>query len=150
MHDPEDRTMSCEFDPDRLLLKLEIELPGDEARIQPAVDEIMQAIANEQCAGDAHFEIELALLEALANAVHHGCGADPTKTVLVRVACEEDHGMLIIVRDPGEGFDPAKIPSPLTGKNLFFDHGRGIFLINRVMDHVEYRSGGAEIRMRKK
>ena len=61
-----------------------------------------------------------------------------------------DRGMLIIVRDPGSGFDPGDIPSPIKGENVFSDHGRGIFLINQLMDDVEYRSGGTEIWMRKK
>lgn len=142
--------IGCEFDPDRLLLKLDFEIPGDEACIQPAVDEIMKVVGAQACAVHAEFEVEVALLEALANAVKHGCGADPSKVIQVAVVCEEGRGMLIIVRDPGEGFDPGTIPSPLTGENIFFDHGRGIFLINRLMDQVEYRSGGTEIRMRKK
>ena len=38
----------------------------------------------------------------------------------------------------------------VTGENVFYDHGRGIFLINELMDRVEYRNGGTEIWMRKK
>ncbi len=140
----------CEFDPDRLLLKLDFQLPGDVESIQPAVDEIMEEVGSLDCAGGNEFEVEVALLEALANAVQHGCQDDPSKSIEVCVACEIDQGMLIVVRDPGSGFDPGEIPSPVRGKNLFSDHGRGIFLINQLMDDVEYRSGGTEIWMRKK
>jgi serine/threonine-protein kinase RsbW len=56
--------------------------------------------------------------------------------------------MLIVVRDPGPGFDPASIPSPVTGQNLFSTGGRGIFLINQLMDEVRFEKGGTEIRMR--
>ena len=143
-------TSECEFDPDRLLLKLDFTVPGDLESIQPAVDGIMEVVGAQECAAGAEFEVEVALLEALANAVKYGCKDDPTKTVEVCVACEEDRGMLIIVRDPGEGFDPGEIPSPVKGENVFYDHGRGIFLINQLMDHVEYRSGGTEIWMRKR
>jgi len=142
--------VKCEFDPKNLLLKLDLEIAGDEASIQPAVDEIMAVVSVQECAAGAEFEVEVALLEALANAVRHGCGHDPSKTIEVCVACEMDRGMLIVVRDPGTGFDPGEIPSPVTGENLFFDHGRGIFLINQLMDDVEYRSGGTEIWMRKR
>ena len=140
----------CEFDPDRLLLKLDFQLPGDVESIQPAVDEIMEVVGAQECATGNEFEVEVALLEALANAVQHGCRDDPSQTIEVCVACEMDQGMLIIVRDPGGGFDPAEIPSPVKRENVFSDHGRGIFLINQLMDDVEYRSGGAEIWMRKK
>jgi serine/threonine-protein kinase RsbW len=140
----------CEFDPDRLLLKLDFQLPGDVESIQPAVDEIMEVVGAQECATGNEFEVEVALLEALANAVQHGCRDDPSQTIEVCVACEMDQGMLIIVRDPGGGFDPGEIPSPVKGENVFSDHGRGIFLINQLMDDVEYRNGGAEIWMRKK
>jgi serine/threonine-protein kinase RsbW len=140
----------CEFDPNRLILKLDFQLPGNVESIQPAVDEIMEVVGAQSCARGNEFEVEVALLEALANAVTHGCKDDPTKKIEVCVACELDQGMLIIVRDPGEGFDPGKIPSPVKGKNVFSDHGRGIFLIKQLMDEVEYRGGGTEIWMRKK
>ena len=140
----------CEFDPERLLLKLDFQLPGDVESIQPTVDEIMEVVGSMECADGNEFEVEVALLEALANAVQHGCQGDPSKYIEVCVACEIDQGMLIIVRDPGSGFDPGEIPSPVKGKNVFSDHGRGIFLINQLMDDVEYRSGGTEIWMRKK
>ncbi len=140
----------CEFDPDRLLLKLDFQLPGDVESIQPAVDKIMEVVGSMECAEDHEFEVEVALLEALANAVRHGCRNDPSKFIEVCVACEIDHGMLIIVRDPGSGFDPGEIPSPVQGENVFSDHGRGIFLINELMDDVEYKSGGTEIWMRKR
>jgi serine/threonine-protein kinase RsbW len=143
-------THECEFDPDRLLLKLDFTLPGAVDSIQPAVDEIMEVVGSLGCAVGSEFEIEVALLEALANAVKHGCRDDPSKTIEVCVACEADRGMLVIVRDPGPGFDPGEIPSPVKGTNVFSDHGRGIFLINELMDDVEYRGGGTEIWMRKR
>jgi serine/threonine-protein kinase RsbW len=64
------------------------------------------------------------------------------------VACDHARGMLIIVRDPGPGFDPASIPSPVLGQNLFSTGGRGIYLINQLMDEVHYDKGGTEIHMR--
>jgi serine/threonine-protein kinase RsbW len=66
------------------------------------------------------------------------------------VACDDERGMLIVVRDPGPGFDPESIPSPVQGDNLFSQGGRGIFLINELMDDVSYEKGGTEIRMRKR
>jgi serine/threonine-protein kinase RsbW len=140
----------CVFDPEQLLLKLDFQLPGEVESIQPAVDEIMQVVGSLECAAGNEFEVEVALLEALANAVQHGCGDDPSKSIEVCVACELDQGMLIVVRDPGSGFDPGEIPNPVKGENVFSDHGRGIFLINQLMDAVEYRGGGTEIWMRKK
>jgi serine/threonine-protein kinase RsbW len=57
--------------------------------------------------------------------------------------------MLIVVRDPGEGFNPQSVPSPVMGQNVFSEHGRGIFLINQLMDEVRFERGGTEIHMKK-
>ncbi len=54
------------------------------------------------------------------------------------------------MKDEGEGFVPTKVPSPLVGENIYSEHGRGIYLINLLMEQVEYKRGGTEIYMRKK
>ena len=48
-------------------------------------------------------DIELALTEALPNAVVHGAKSDPSKVVECDVALDDERGLLIIVRDPGSG-----------------------------------------------
>ena len=103
-----------------------------------------------KCAAGKEFEVETALREAPANAILHGCGSDPSKQVQCCVACDHDRGMIIVVRDPGKGFDPASIPSPVVGQNLYSEHGRGIYLINQLMDRVWYERGGTELHMLKK
>jgi serine/threonine-protein kinase RsbW len=95
------------------------------------------------------FAIETALREALANAVLHGCKEDATKQIHCEVSWNEDGGIEILVRDPGEGFDPDSISDPLNHENVLADHGRGIYLIRHLMDEVEHVDGGREIRMRK-
>ena len=102
------------------------------------------------CAEGKEFEIETSLREALANAIRHGCARDPDKKVQVCVACDDARGMLIVVRDPGPGFDPKSLPSPVVGKNLYAEGGRGIYLINELMDEVSIERGGTEIRMIKR
>ena len=140
----------CEFESNDLLVKVDLTLPGDVNAISPVVGKVM-AIVNEMgCAGGREFEIELALREALANAIEHGSGHDPSKQIQCCVACDQARGMLIVVRDPGPGFDPSQVPTPVVGEQLFSHHGRGIFLISQMMDHVEFGHGGTEIRMRKR
>lgn len=145
-----DSSACHEFDSDALEIEYQTRLPGDETAIGPVVERIMDLVATAGCADGDEFEIELALTEAIANAVRHGCEGDPNKSVTVSIACQVDRGLLIVVSDPGEGFDPHDVPNPIEAENLYSTHGRGIFLINRVMDHVEYKRGGATIRMRKR
>jgi serine/threonine-protein kinase RsbW len=105
-------------------------------------------VTNLGCASGRESEVRLALEEALTNAVVHGCRNDPTKEIQCCVLCDQERGMLIVVRDPGPGFDPALVPSPIVGENLFATHGRGIFLINQLVDQVCFERGGTEIHMR--
>ena len=138
------------FDPDKLVLKLKVTLAADKNAIDPVVQGIMEVVRDIQCAIGKEDAIELALTEALANAVVHGAKGDPKKIVECDVACDEARGMLIVVRDPGPGFNPGAIPSPVVGENIYSNHGRGIFLINQLMDEVQFRKNGTEIHMVKR
>ena len=59
-------------------------------------------------------------------------------------------GMLIVVRDPAPGLIPGQIPESVRGENVYSDHGRGIFLINQLMDEVKFARNGTEIHMVKR
>ena len=139
----------CEFDAESLILRLDLSIPAIKKAVAPIVEKVMGIVTQIGCAEGKEFEVETALMEALANAVSHGCGDDPDKQIQICVACDEARGMLIIVRDPGGGFDPAQIPSPVQGRNIYLEHGRGIYLINQLMDEVRFEGGGTEIHMRK-
>lgn len=139
-----------EFDAEELILRHELTIPGTVASMTPTVEWIMEEIQGMGCAAGNEFEVELALQEALANAVVHGCKEDPGKEVQISVGCDKQRGVLIVVRDPGSGFDPKRLPSPVVGEAIFEAHGRGIFLINQLMDDVAFGKRGTEIRMRKR
>jgi len=140
----------CEFDADGLQEKLQLTLAAEIGRISAAVDQMMTLVRRLECAAGHEFEIELALREALANAIRHGSRNDPSKQVQCCVACDPARGMLLVVRDEGPGFDPSELKSPVLGQNVFSDHGRGIYLINQLMDEVRFEKGGTEIHMLKR
>ncbi|HEY3617665.1 MAG TPA: ATP-binding protein, partial [Candidatus Sulfotelmatobacter sp.] len=122
----------------------------DRKSVDPVVAQVMQSVREMKCVNGKEDAIELALQEALANAVVHGAKEDPTKVIECLVACDEQRGILIIVRDPGPGFDFHAIPSCTMGENLYSNHGRGIFLINQLMDEVKFHKNGTEIHMVKR
>ena len=140
----------CNFEADQLIMKLKITLAADPDAIDPVVQGVMEIVREMHCADGNEDAIELALTEALANAVMHGAKADPSKIIECDVGCDESRGMLIVVRDPGKGFDPAAIPSPIQGESIYSDHGRGIYLINQLMDEVKFAKNGTEIHMIKR
>jgi serine/threonine-protein kinase RsbW len=143
-------TPGYEFTRDDLRVLIEVTIPGQPTAISPVVGQIMSHVSTSCGPESEHDKIELALREALANAVRHGCKNDPNKNVHCTIACDSQGDMLIVVRDGGEGFEPSEVPSPLVGENLYSHHGRGIFLINQLMDEVRFERGGREIHMVKR
>ena len=125
---------------------LESTTPG----INRAVRDILKHARITGCLADHHAELEIALREALANAVLHGNRSDAAKRVLVRAYCDPKKGFVIAVRDEGRGFDPSKVPDPRREDRLQLTHGRGIFLMRELMDHIEHRKGGREVVLYKK
>ena len=141
----------CDYDCGRRITLLHLVLPAAIEAVGPAVQSVVELVAS-QLPGRSEMQLEigLALQEALANAVVHGCGSVSAKTVECWVACDAVQGLLVVVRDPGPGFDLENEPQPLSPENLGADHGRGIHLIRQLMDEVHFQLGGAEIHMRKK
>src|SRR6267378_3159824 len=72
-------------------------------QISPLVDWLMRLIVASGCVyGEEEF-VELALREALSNAMLHGNRVDARKLVHVRCCCEYGKGGFIGVRDQGHG-----------------------------------------------
>ena len=92
-------------------------------------------------------DVLVALQEALANAVLHGCQNNSTKTILCRVEINPSV-LTIVISDPGRGFDVDAFESADPSLNTT-EHGRGICLMRSLMDQVTYQRGGSEILLRK-
>lgn len=118
--------------------------------ISPLVDNLMMVIKGCLCAAvEQEEDVEMALREALANAVLHGNHQDAGKRVYVRCRLQLDGELSIIVKDEGTGFDPNNLANPIDIANLTSTHGRGIYLMRALMDDVRFEQGGTEIHMRK-
>jgi serine/threonine-protein kinase RsbW len=118
--------------------------------ISPFVDWLMSLISRSRCVGGKEEFVELAVREAVSNAILHGNRLEPRKLVHVRCCCEGAKGVFIVVRDQGLGFDPDNVPNPLAVENLDAEHGRGIHLMKLAMDEVSFERGGTEVHIRKK
>lgn len=96
--------------------------------------------------------IELAVHEAVINAISHGNKYSSEKQVDVKFVIEQD-AFTVYIRDQGEGFDLALLPDPTDADNLLKPSGRGIFYMRTFMDEVEFSShpeGGNIVRLTKK
>ena len=101
---------------------------------------------------DAAFGIDMAVREAVTNAVLHGNRQDEDKTVDIILKSSPD-AVEISVHDQGPGFNPEAVPDPTAQENILKASGRGIFFMRNFMDDVTLRrgsEGGMEVRMVKK
>ncbi len=133
--------------PGSLMNSLHLTLPSKVDAIGPAMAKLGPLI-NKHLPGDEP-SVDVALQEALANAVIHGNHEDARKKIDVFCRIESDGTLDLIVRDQGPGFNPAAVPDPREEANLLSGHGRGIFLMRALMDDVRFEDGGRQVHMRK-
>lgn len=122
-------------------------IPAEKDAIAMAADAADAAFARLEIPEQKRLEIGLALQEALANAVVHGCKNDSSKQVHCRCSCDLNRRVLIVVTDPGPGFSFDKLPDPKRDENLYADHGRGMYLIRQLMDKMQFEGAGNQIKM---
>ena len=92
------------------------------------------------------FDIQVAMEESLRNAMIHGNKFDPQKKVSVEV--EVVGGKVrVCVEDEGAGFVPSNVPDPTDEENILKTSGRGVYMINHLMDEVKYENGGRRVVM---
>ncbi|MDD4202921.1 MAG: ATP-binding protein [Candidatus Omnitrophica bacterium] len=118
------------------------------AEIRTKITEYIKSF-NAAISEDVLFDIRLCLEEALRNAMMHGNKMCQDLQVNVSYNIENDE-LVISIQDEGEGFDPGSLPDPTKDENLYEDHGRGVFIMKKFMDSVEYNEKGNKVVMRKK
>jgi serine/threonine-protein kinase RsbW len=132
------------------LLEIDAWIRSEISAISPLVERIMRLIEGSHCITGEESAVELALREALSNAVVHGNRLDAHKLVHVRCRCRVGEGISLTVSDQGQGFDACTVPDSVTLENLEADHGRGIHLMKLAMDEVTFQQGGTEVHLSKR
>jgi len=131
------------------ILEIDSWMPSKTQAISPLVDRLMMLIQGSQSVPGEEIGVELALREALNNAVAHGNQEDPERKVHIRCRCGPGNEISIVVTDQGRGFDFGKIVSNGFTSEAAAEHGRGIRLMKAFMDEVHFERGGSEVHMRK-
>ena len=132
------------------LLEVDAWIPSEVKAISPLVDRLMRLIEGSHCITGEEPAVELALREALNNAVVHGNRLDAHKLVRVRCRCKVGKGISLIVSDQGQGFDASSVPDPVAVENLVAGHGRGLHIMKLAMDQVSFDERGTEVYMCKR
>lgn len=115
--------------------------------ISPFVDQLMAFIAKSRNKDGTEMDIEIALNEALGNAIVHGNREDPHKRVYVACRCTSEGDVSITVQDEGQGFDAGTLPDPTAPENRLRTSGRGIYLMKTSMDEVRFEMRGTIVHM---
>ena len=122
-------------------------LPSRFDAIAPCMIDILSQLQKELAVDDeTAFNIKLALEETITNAIKHGNKLNPALNVDVTIFSDGSR-LTIKIKDQGQGFDFKNVPDPTQKDRLLMTSGRGVFLIRKLMDHVNYSDGGREVCM---
>ncbi len=131
---------------------VEVTLESTLKNVEVAEEVSRRVSATAGFGSEAAFQIEMAVHEAVINAIYHGNKEDPGKNVLLRFLIFQDR-LEIHVCDQGGGFDPGLLPDPVAEENLMNVSGRGIFLVRKFMDELNIETSansGTEVTMIKR
>lgn len=111
------------------------------------IEEFIESISTEFSIGkETYGEVLVAVMEAVNNAINHGNNRDETKKV--EVTFEKQANVIIVsVTDEGSGFNPETVPDPTTPENIEKISGRGVFLMRRLSDGIEFNDVGNSVMM---
>ena len=128
---------------------LDFRIPSDVQYIEGVVGQVVQR-CRDLAFSHRHvvLNVPVALTEALSNAILRGNGDDPTRIVMMRVEIDETR-LVAEVRDEGPGFDLVACTEDATlPENVVREDGRGLYLMQQLMDRVErYTDGGNVVRL---
>jgi serine/threonine-protein kinase RsbW len=117
-------------------------MPSSRRSLEEAARRARMAAAHCGCSEGQSADVEIAVREAMANAIWHGNGAGNRRRVFFRCYGGPRAGIVIAVRDQGQGFDADSVPDPRGAERLRLERGRGVFLMRALMDSVRFRRGG--------
>jgi serine/threonine-protein kinase RsbW len=124
-----------------------LRLPSDIGCIEEAVELVTRhCLAGHSATRTIRFRLQVVLSEALANAILRGNQEALDKWVDVRAELRTDV-IRLFVTDEGPGFDPSTVPEPIRPDQIDEAGGRGLFLIRKLVDAVQYNEQGNSICM---
>ena len=125
---------------------LQEKIPSDLDVGHATIERLIAALEANNWEGRDLFHIQLAIEEALVNAITHGNKQSKDKVVEVEFRVDPNLTFLRI-KDQGAGFNPEAVPDPRDDDHLECTNGRGVMLIRELMSEVRYNDRGNEVTM---
>jgi serine/threonine-protein kinase RsbW len=125
-----------------------MKIPSDIKYIRKVSAEVEDFLKSKNVEKSLIFDIRLSLEEAIKNAIIHGNKNRKGLSVFITYSLKGG-SFTMEVEDQGAGFDPAGVPDPTLEENLYKGGGRGVFLIEKLMDKVRYNDRGNKVFMLK-
>lgn len=125
-----------------------VKIPSNIKYITKVSSKVLETLTSYKIDESDMFDIRLCVEEAVINAIIHGNSRDETKPVKIAYWIEENK-LNVEVEDKGKGFDYKHMPDPTANDNIMKGSGRGVYLINNLMDEVEHNESGNKIKMMK-
>jgi len=129
--------------------KIQINIPSENKYIKKVSARILSSLASHRISDEKAFDVKLCVEEAVRNAIVHGNHAERARTVKT-IYWIKDERITIEVEDEGSGFDHNLLPDPTDTNYIMRNSGRGVYLIKKLMDEVEFNTSGNKITMVKK
>ncbi|MFP5261692.1 MAG: ATP-binding protein [Blastocatellia bacterium] len=129
--------------------RIAFKMPSDLAYLDGVLDYLNERMLQLGIVEPGDSDLLIALDEAIVNAVKHGNKCDPRKAVQV-VAEFNAEGARFTVVDEGPGFARERVPDPTDPCRLLEPGGRGLLLINHIMDEVCFNQAGNRLEMFKR
>ncbi|HEX2934757.1 MAG TPA: ATP-binding protein [Bacteroidales bacterium] len=111
--------------------------------VEKAIDEIS---AEFNLNSELYGNVLIATIEAANNAILHGNKLDESKNVNITFNVEPKY-LTIVIKDQGKGFDYTNIPDPTAPENIEKINGRGIFLMSKLSDKIDFLDNGSTIQL---
>lgn len=109
--------------------------------VEKMVDEISTACS---MSSEVYGNVLIATLEAANNAILHGNKLDENKDVNLEFTWDENQ-LELVVTDQGKGFNYKDIPDPTAPGNVEKVNGRGVFLMEKLSDDINFMENGSKV-----
>jgi serine/threonine-protein kinase RsbW len=129
-----------------LVQNVSFQIPADYSYMGGVIQYLNDILIKLGIQEDDDIQVKVSLLESITNAIEHGNHGNANKNVEITAQITAEKAIFTI-KDQGKGFDPQNLPDPTEPENIIKARGRGIFMIQNLMDEVHFNGQGNVITM---